>query len=141
MFHKYVLLLNCLFLGFCGVSYCFPYIMQLLPSAISHYLEWHLPNLLLISQLIIFFSLTSVVFVIISLHFTTVRIGRPPVDGLTIAYKYGHSDSVSASAVRSSYEHFSSNDRIQICYERKVSEPKCKISTDLKESFKIGQVG
>lgn len=123
MFHKFAMTLNCCLL----VLPCFIYYLSPVLVVVSKlefvFLQpqFSFSNVLLLLSFLIFMLFSSFVFIIITSLVTDIKVGKPPIGRCIIAYKYGLSDTVTVSDVLSDKINFPNNDKIHICYERKVS--------------------
>lgn len=115
MFHKFALTLNCILL----VLPWFVYFLSTVLMALSP--QFSLTNILLLLSFLILSLFLSFMFIIIASLVTNIKVGKPPFGSSIIAYKYGLSDSVTGSAISRDKVNFPDNDKINICYERKVS--------------------
>lgn len=114
MFHKFAITVNCILLALPWfVYYLSTVLMALRP-------QFSLTNIFLILSFLVLSLFFSFMFIIIASLLTNIKVGKPPIRSSMIAYKYGLSDTVTGSAILRDQLNFPDNDKIQICYERKV---------------------
>lgn len=116
MFHKFAISLNCFLLALPWFVYYLTTVFTALRPQFS------LTNILLVLSFLILSLFFSFIFIIIASLVTHIKVGKPPIGSSTIAYKYGLSDTVTGSAILRDQLNFPNNDKIHICYERKVSQ-------------------
>lgn len=113
MFHKVANIINVVMICFCTLNYYSGYITN------CFYLD--IQRVVVFIAFFILFVFTSFLFLFITSLITNVRVGKPPLNSLVIAYKYGLSDTVTSSNIFNDMKVFPERDTVQICYENRVS--------------------
>lgn len=115
MFHKFAITLNCTLLALPWFVYYLTTVLTALSPQLSLVIFLLFLSFLIVS---LFFSF---IFIVIASLITDIKVGKPPIGSSIIAYKYGLSDTVTGSVILKDQVNFPNNDKIHICYERKVS--------------------